>query len=243
MFPRLFSGIAPYFIVNEYPKSGGTWIGLMLADALDLPFPRHRPLGIGKCICHGHFLHPYFLRNVVVVWRDPRDVMVSFYYHCFFVNELGNGPFVSDMRRRLPFADYNDIRANLARFVDLMCTRPPSPRFTWARFASHWAVNSSAVTTRYEDMRLNTAKELQRVVWQLAGKRISDQTATAIADRHDFTHAKKTSEALRNGTPGAEIGFVREGSVGGWRNHFSEDAFDRLLRHCGEGMVALGYEL
>ena len=32
----------PLYVVNEYPKSGGTWVGQMLSDALDIPFPRNR---------------------------------------------------------------------------------------------------------------------------------------------------------------------------------------------------------
>lgn len=51
---HLASGYFPLYIVNEYPKSGGSWIAQMLGKALDLPFPRNRLPLMTSCIMHGH---------------------------------------------------------------------------------------------------------------------------------------------------------------------------------------------
>ena len=34
-YVRAFSGVAPYLLVNEFPKSGGTWLAQMMSEALD----------------------------------------------------------------------------------------------------------------------------------------------------------------------------------------------------------------
>lgn len=241
VFPRLFSGFAPYYIVNEFPKSGGTWAGQLLADAIGVPFPRNKPIGTGPAICHGHFLYPYLLRNVLMVWRDPRDVLISYYHHCFFVNELGNDAFVARMRRVLPFADYRDVTSNLPVFVERVCTAPVFPRFTWGEFAERWAGREGVVAVRYEDLRHDTAGELQRITKEIANLEINAETAQRIAAAHDFAKARKRSREQREATPGAGISFVREGSVGGWRQHFGDDAHELVIRYCGSGMAKLGY--
>ena len=68
-------------IVNEYPKSGGTWMSQMLAEALGLPFPRNRLPMMRSCLMQCHVLNPIGMRRVTVVWRDGRDIAVSFYHH------------------------------------------------------------------------------------------------------------------------------------------------------------------
>jgi hypothetical protein len=71
---HMLSGAIPLYIVNEYPKSGGTWVGQMLGRALRVPFPRNRFPVLRPSIMHGHYLRPWGMKNVVVVWRDGRDV-------------------------------------------------------------------------------------------------------------------------------------------------------------------------
>ena len=57
-------------VVNEYPKSGGSWLSGMIAEALDLPFPQYRLPMIGSCLMQCHVLNPWNMRNVVVIWRE-----------------------------------------------------------------------------------------------------------------------------------------------------------------------------
>jgi hypothetical protein len=39
------------------------------------------------------------MKNIVNVWRDGRDVMVSWYHHCLFLNEITNPRFVERARK------------------------------------------------------------------------------------------------------------------------------------------------
>ncbi|MEP1472107.1 MAG: sulfotransferase domain-containing protein [Halieaceae bacterium] len=220
---RTFSGLLPYYVVNEFPKSGGTWLAQMLSDALDVPFRRNAPIRFERSVTHGHFLYPLGLRNVVVLWRDPRDLLVSFYYHCYFINEHHNSTLVSMMKSRCPFKDYSNIFANLPYFIRFISETPVSPRFSWTEFVSVWARRPGTVQTSYAALRLNTAMELARVVHELTGAMLNAELAVEIADRHSFARAQKAAELQKK--DGSEMSFVREGAVGNWQKHFSSDAF------------------
>lgn len=239
---RTFSASGIYTLVNEYPKSGGTWLAQMLANALDVPFRYGERVEIEPSVTHGHFLSPLGLRNVVVLWRDPRDLLVSFYYHCYFINEHRNAALVQLMKTRCPFDDYADIRGNLPAFIRFISETPLSPSFTWPEFAHVWAGRPGTVQTSYEALRADTAGEITRVAEALTGRPLPDGRAEQAAECHDFARAKALSE--RTKPSHAEVSFVREGAIGGWRNHFAPGA-NAALREGGysEAMRKLGYTL
>ena len=94
------------YIVNEYPKSGGTWLSQMLADYLGIPFPRNRFPTIGKQVMHGHYYALRHNKRIICALRDGRDVMVSYYYHCLFPNGSGdNEHLVRETRREIQFSN------------------------------------------------------------------------------------------------------------------------------------------
>lgn len=239
---RAFSRIAPYYLVNEYPKSGGTWLALMLADALDLPFRRNEPIRFEPSITHGHFLSPLNLANMVVIWRDPRDLLSSFYYHSYFVNEHDNSDHVKLMKAKCPFSNYRDIRKNMPDFIRFVTESPVSPSFSWPYFAIKWHNRSDAAHTSYEAMRADTAGELKRIIGLLIGKKYSDEQINTIVDRHSFDRARE--EARQKHTNHTEMSFIREGALGGWKKNFTTEATD-ILRKFGyeKPMSALGYTL
>lgn len=238
---RGFSGLAPYYLVNEFPKSGGTWLAQRLSDALDVPFRRNAPIRLERSVTHGHFLSPLDLRNVVVLWRDPRDLLISFYFHCFFVNEHHNAGLVRMMKERCPFDDYTDIRANLPAFIRFLTETPLSPSFTWPEFVQVWAGEHGTVQTSYEALRADTPGELKRVAEALSGTLLPEGRAAEMAEQHSFARAKQAAEQKRPAD--AELSFVREGALGGWRRHFTPEA-EAALREGGyaEAMRGLGYE-
>lgn len=241
-FVRGFSGLAPYYVVNEFPKSGGSWLAEMISDALGVPFRRNAPIRLERSVTHGHFLNPIALRNVVILWRDPRDLLVSFYYHCYFVNEHHNSSLVRLMRRHCPFDDYKDTRSNLPKFIRFLTKTPISPKFTWPDFARVWANRAGTLQTSYEALRANTPSELSRVVEALTRTPLSKERAEEVAELHCFTLAKKQAEQIKPAN--AEVSFIREGALGGWRKHFTSEACSMLME-CGyaDGMSALGYSM
>ena len=231
------SAFVPYFLVNEFPKSGGSWLGQMLANGLNVPFPRNRLPMLRASIMHGHYLRPGVMRNVVILWRDGRDVLVSLYYHSLFKNDKWNQRLVERVRSELSFRDYNDIESNLPDFIHYVYTSRKHFRFNWAEFVEHWIGRDNVVYVKYEDLRNDTSGQLIRVIRELHGVGISETLAHEIAGKYSFENmsGRKPGQQLSNS-------FLRKGIVGDWKNHFSPESRSIFDRYAGDALVALGYE-
>ncbi len=233
---RLLSGPMPLYVVNEFPKSGGTWVGQMLGRALDVPFPRNRFPVPRPSIMHGHYLSPLGMKNVVVVWRDGRDIMVS-WYHQQLISHEWNRRQVARSRRELPLRDYEDVYGNLPAFIEYAFTRPHSPSFSWTDFVRRWYGREDTVHVRYESLRRDAAVELRRIVRELADKELGPERAAAIAEEFSFER-----QAGRRSGEEDKKSFLRKGVVGDWRNQFGPEARKVFDRYAGEELILLGYE-
>jgi hypothetical protein len=223
-------------LVSEYPKSGGSWIASMVGDGLDLPFPRNRMPTVRRCILHGHLLPGPRRPRTLVVWRDGRDVIVSWYFHCLFMNERENHDLVRETRRVFPVVDPEDVRANLPRFIEFAFDRQPHPGFSWSAFVSAWADAPQALHTSYEAMRADPEAELGRVLDEL-GARVDRRRVADIVERHSFARV-----AGRAAGTEARDSFLRKGVVGDWMNHFSAEARRVFDDRAGDALIRLGYE-
>lgn len=232
-----FGALFKTYLINEYPKSGGTWIGQMFADALELPFPRNQLPLFGNSVMHGHYLNPASKKNVVCLWRDGRDVMVSWYYHSLFKNEHHNSRLVKKVRSELVFEDYDDITQNLPRFIDYVFTKQKHPSFSWADFAFKWHGKNDVTYAKYEEFRHSTADQLQRIILETAGIHITTERATEIADKYSFSKVsgRKEGEEKKNS-------FMRKGIAGDWVNNFSKEAKEVFNHYAGDALILLEYE-
>lgn len=233
---HLLSGMIPLYVVNEFPKSGGTWVGQMLGRALGVPFPRNRSPMLRPSIMHGHYLRPQGINNATVVWRDGRDVMVS-WYHQQLIPHQWNRLQVARSRRELPLEDYDDVYGNLPAFIEYAFTRPHSPGFSWTDFVRRWHERKGTVHVRYEDLRRDTAGELRRVVSELVGAELDPERASAIADEFSF----ERQSGRRSGEEDRKS-FLRKGVVGDWRERFGPEARKVFDRFAGRELILLGYE-
>lgn len=239
LYSRVFSGSLPFYILNEYPKSGGTWIGLMLAEALEVPFPRHCVPKFETSILHGHLLNPLGLHNVVTVMRDGRDVMVSWYHHCLFTNEYNNNSHVVErVTRELGIKDTDDVVSNLSKFIEYSFVKSRQPRFTWSKFVDTWYDHPSAVLVKYEDFRSDGAAVLADTVLKLANVQLDPVRAQMIVDKYSFGNmtGRKTGEEKKNS-------FLRKGIVGDWKNSFNQESNEVFAHFASSQLIKLGYEL
>lgn len=224
-------------VVNEYPKSGGSWLCQMLAEALSLPFPRNRLPMIRSCLMQTHTLTPWNIRQPVIVWRDGRDVMVSLYHHVLIGHERTSPQRLAGYRRAFGIDDPQDVAGNMARFVERMLTAPVLPRFSWPAFVEIWHGRPGAVETRYEDMLADAAGELARITAALGREVPELARLDAIAERYSF-------RAQSGRAPGTEQTgkYLRKGVAGDWRTCFDAEAREIFDHHAGEALAALGYQ-
>lgn len=232
------SGVLPLYIVNEYPKSGGSWIGDMLSDLLEIPFPRNRLPYLKSCILHGHMMHSWNMNNVLIVWRDGRDVLVSQYYHSLFRSDRGNARLVRECRSDLGFTDYEDITKNLPAFMKYVYEDKKHPKNSWLDFGKRWAGNSNYIHVKYEDIRVDPANELYRVATELTGRDISFEKVTSVVKKHSFFNQSGRKPGEEN-----TRSFLRKGIVGDWKNHFNQEAREKFNNYAGEQLIKLRYEI
>lgn len=234
---HLASNYFPLYIVNEFPKSGGSWLSQMLSDALDVPFPRNRLPMFKSSIMQGHYLSSWNMNNVVVIWRDGRDVLISLYYHSLFKNDRWNQLGVDMVRRDLCFDDYENIKENLPRFIEYVFRDKKHPKFSWSDFVNAWAGKKKVVHVKYEELRVDKACQLQRITNELGGKVLAFDEAKKIADKYSF-------EKMAGRKPGQERirSFLRKGIIGDWNNHFTKEAKEIFAHYAGKELIKLDYE-
>lgn len=233
------SGVLPIYLVPEYPKSGGTWFSQMLSDCLELPFPRNStPAKLKSCILSGHHLYRPRFKNVTVVIRDGRDIMVSAYYYMLFKNEINKQFGVDHYRRHLKFADYDNITENMPRFIEqLFDTHVKETfHFSWSNFIDSWLSHDVAVV-KYEDLLTHAAEILVQTTQRLIGKDIGIQRAREVVEKYSFKNLSGRKQGEEN-----KKSFVRKGIAGDWKNHFSLEARQIFDHYAGQQLIAAGYE-
>jgi len=243
---RILSRATPVYLIAEYPKSGGTWLKLMLAEALNIPAWTKGAPAWGACVMQAHWVEPKGKCRPIALFRDGRDVMVSYYFHSFFRNEFRNEAFVNLMRSKFDFEDFDDIRTNLPAFIRSCCDAPISPAFSWADFVRAWKDRAGTISCRYEDLRLDGAGTLSRLAEDLTGSPFDNARAQEIYEQYSMTNMRAKKHTLDPGAKNqkpSEVSFIRKGSVGGWSESFSEEALEIFEDRAGPELVALGYEL
>ena len=233
---HLLSGAVPFYIVNEFPKSGGTWVSKLLSRALDLPFPQHRIPYLVPSVIHGHYITPRGMRNVVTVWRDGRDVMLSWYHHQLFSHGW-NERIVGKMRKELPFRDYHDVETNLPAFIEYNFERPLYPRFTWSDYVRRWYNRDGVVAVRYEDLHIDPVEQLQRIVVELTGMELAFDRAKKIVEEFAFSNQSGREPGEEN-----KHSHLRKGVVGDWENYFTKESRLLFKDYAGDELIKLGYE-
>lgn len=231
-------------LVNEYPKSGGTWLTLMLRDLLGIPFARNRlPFLTTRQIFHGHYLNYGFTSRLptILLWRDGRDAMVSLYYHSLFYNDVGNKPLVDYVRKNVSFSDYSDVYRNLPEFLTLLAEHKIPPGYSWAEFVRAWKHREDCVHVNYESLFDSCEETLRDLLDNLNVSRpLADIRSVSLSHAlSQYTHPSRASCSMSDEPT---VPFVRKGGHGGWVEHFSMEAAQVFQDTQGMGLIDLGYE-
>jgi len=225
-------------VMTEYPKSGGTWLSQMLSVAAELEYPRNRLPPLNRdIILHGCYFRTNDSSRTIVLWRDGRDIMISFYYHFMFDKPITSKRYSMRLKHHLGIDDPKDIRASLPRFIE-WCFQGGYPGFTWNSFVDKWVDHPRSLQTSYELLLSNPTTELRKLLGDLHEVELNDDLIEAAIEEFRFEN-----QAQRK--PGEEdvTSFVRKGIAGDWKNHFNQESRDIFAHYSTDTLVRLGYEV
>jgi len=228
--------VAPPIVVTEYPKSGGTWTSQMLSAALDIPYPRNRLPHLRKQILHGCYrrVHPNI--KTIVLWRDGRDTMVSFYYHLMFEKPITSARYGQSVIRKLGIEDVYDVQTYMPRFIE-WAFEEGYPRFSWSYFVNFWSGKPGHVESSYEAVTRDPKGELKRLLAHVSERQFTDGQLQAVIDEYSFENQTKRVRGEEDVTQ-----FIRKGIVGDWKNVFNKEACETFEHYAGRELLLLGYE-
>lgn len=230
------SDILPVYIVTEYPKSGGTWMSQLVAEYLGIPHPRNRVAHFESCVLQSHLKYMPTMANTVVVHRDGRDIMVSYYYYCLVPSPISVKSVVRDAHIQMGDGDFSDVARWLPRFIEYKFQKREHPRFTWTEFIDSWR-GRGVTHARYEDLLADTVGELTRVLELLGCETVDQNRVHSVVEKYAF--GRQTGRS-----PGTEKKgqFLRKGIAGDWRNVFNKEACEIFDHYAGKYLIELGYE-
>lgn len=244
----------PVLFIAGLPKSGTTWLEKMIqawegyhevlipevaghelatggSHDFELPadmFSRFsNALVLTKMHVHGspHNVSVLHGANVpyVVLFRDLRDVAVSHYFY------VRNTPWHPEY----PVYAGLDVEAGLCAFAE----RTLGAFRDWV---ISWETNRDperSVVIRYEQMLEDGVGTLSKVagVFGLPG---DDARIREVIEAHSF---ERMSGGRSEGQEDAGQ-FVRKGTSGDWRNHFSDRVREMFKREIGSFLIERGYE-
>jgi hypothetical protein len=237
-----------YFLVCEFPRSGGTWFGKMAAETIQIPYPEHCVLPIGfPAVIHNHWTFDPGFRRAWYVCRDGRDVMVSLYFHATRFLSQPDTPVGRSARTTLEKIlgkdfDPADSRGNMAAFIRHRFAHPQqSFRANWRDHVMGWVGGANprphVHVVKYESLLTDPVTTVSTAVEWACGQSASNWIVTRTIEKHSM--ARQTGRQ-----PGAEDrgSFIRKGIAGDWINHFTAETAIEFDRLAGDALVALGYE-
>lgn len=233
-----------YFLIS-YPKSGRTWLRLMIGAAVvdELKLPPQDPTDLHKIgtlsdrfptiqISHDAQstniasnqirFRPALYRksNVIFLSRDPRDVLTSYYYAQKYRRSLEYDMPEFASPEELIEAEKGGLRS-LLKFYNVWAENLPKVR-------SHLLVH-------YEDLKADPALELRRCLEFLGLDNVSDASIAKGVAEGEFKTMQKSELAGKFHEKWAppdrtdvNTYKVRKGVVGGYVDEFSPEAIERM---------------
>lgn len=236
-YRRRAASEADIFIVSAQ-KAGRTWVRFLLGCAIALHLnlskaeaddllelhrlvdhhpgiPRILPIHDDEGFVAGKRLHPihskrqYKSKRVVLLIRDPRDMVVSLYYHLTSRKQSFSGSIEE-------FLD-SGFFERILRF--------------YAIWAENLHVPDATLIARYEDLSVNAEAELRRLLAFCSFPHVSDRVIRAATKTASFESMRglESEGALRSGRlrPGRvdEIASykTRRGKVGGFHDELTPE--------------------
>lgn len=214
IFPKIFPLIKPDVVIS-FPKSGRTWLRVMLDElGADVKYTHGKSgHGAGRTFPELSTSIAREYKRIVFLQRDPRDTAVSGYYQKKYRLDGYDGT-LSDFIRDPGFGIHKIMAFN-KMWKDLAQSR------------------SNMYFVTYEDLQQDTVKELMGILAFL-GRRSTPEKVAHVAERNTFENmrrreaagdfAKSYGDALAPKDVTNENSYkVRRGKVAGYRDELTPE--------------------
>ena len=256
----------------SYPKCGRTWVTLQIGRAISQHYGLEVP-NLLKLSTFGeeipevphirlthddqpHRKRPHELsatreklaeKKVILLVRDPRDVIVSYYHHKSRRERDRDFWWFQGKRKET----HSRFQGTLAEFLDVEI----GGFDTLLRYYNVWAearrTPKEFLLLRYEDMQADPAGQLRRVLDFMGLAAITDAEVKEAVEYASFRNMQKIESGaevksfkLKAGDVNDPNSFkVRRGKVGGYRDDLTPAQIDQLERKMAATLSPLfGYE-
>lgn len=248
------------WVLVSWGKSGRTWFRVMLSHfyqqrfgiPTDILLEFDNYYSYSKQAQRVFFTHNNYLRDytgnhhskahfigkkLVLLVRDPRDVVVSQFFQWKFRMRPGKKYLNSYPVHGADISIYDFVMgqsSGLATIIEFLND--------WAA-AIHTLGSGSVLMVRYEDLRTRPEKEMQRILAFVGMEPAEDEVAEAVIFAA-YQNMKKMEQELHFKGSGARVkpgdqsnpqSFkVRRAKVGGYRDYFSEEEIAKIDQYVDE---------
>lgn len=239
---KTFPDTIQLLFILGFPKSGTTWTCQLVADYMQLPFPRYSILPVGcRAVVHGHEIPTRKYPEAVYIMRDGRDAMVSLYFAKLSDVPGGNHPRMTRVQRRLfpGLVNKQDHDHNFSPFVERQLRHPFGTRANWADHlrAYYEEDRPNMVAMRYEDLLRDGTTTLAEGLGRLSETEPDFARAQITMNKYSFA-----KQSRRRPDDSRQTTFLRKGQPRDWGNYFTRATAQHFNDHSSEMLVKAGYE-
>ena len=186
----------------------------------------------GNPQCFGLLKNNHY--RIIANYRDPRDMLVSFYYYYRDIQNKGNNEWGHLLRKLTKEQALNALlTTRLAGGI-----AHPANMANWLNTLLELKRQGIPVLfLTYEDIVQNKIDSIFRIA-NFLGYEVSRQRIQEILTETSFH--KKSSTLQKKGLTDNDL--KRKGIVGDWRNHFTQSNIDTFNAVAGKFLIQLGYE-
>lgn len=238
------------FLVS-YPRSGNTWTRFLIAnllhsgrevsflnidylipDVLNINRRELAKVPRPRLIKSHEYFDPRY-KEVIYIVRDPRDVVVSYYYFHLKQGYISDGYPLDTFVERFVRGDVDPIYAS------------------WGENVAGWITTvfrgRKFLLLKYEEMKADTVRQLAKIA-EFLGIKYDPAVLARVVELSSADRMRELEKRDENRWAGTrsrrkDVRFIRGASAGGWKNTLSEHQVAQIELAWADLMRVLGYEL